>query len=752
MSDARDMETPEFPGDTDEIEETGKPFSRDRDLLGRKDSKLRKYLDKLFDQIMRGWQDQANRSDNQMDWWDTYFCKLNRNQFYDGNAEIYVPIIRDAINARATRFVNQLFPASGRYIDVTTSDGKQPWEIIGLLSHYIRQGKLKTKVFKPLSRNGDIEGQYNLYVDWREYERQIVSRETHAPQVSMPGASPVDLPDEPDIPDIVEEDVTEGCPVCEVLHDADVLVSPATSDSIDEALEVGGFVVIARRWTEEKVKAMAAAGEIDDGEADDLCEQMTVEADKKTPNPEKRMVEAVGIQERGKVVLVWEVWHKLTLNQRGEFAGRGTGQKGGRRRLCRIWFGPDRAALGAKRNPFWNDRCPLLSEPVEKQSGSFKGQSLVEPVASMQYEANDAANEMADADHYGALPIVAVDPDFAGQAPLIMNVAAIWQVKPESVKFMEFPDLGQRGLRRIQAAMAAIMRSLGVNPAMITSQSSGKLNQAEIANEQQVDLLTTAEAASVLADGIGTPMLGWMVDLDHQFRDADLTIRQYGIMGIEAKMMDVAPLQNRHRYLFSWCGAEEARLNIAMQQQGTAFINVARGLRQEIQAEGYQLRLGPMLEKAALNIFGAQTGSQTLIDMRHTMSIPPNQENELLEDGFDLPVQPLDQDLEHLKAHQPLMQTGDPHGVVRMHIALHLKQLQAKQQIQMQQAAMQSMQQQGAPGVPGGAGPGVAGTPRPPMGPGMPQAGVAPAGPRLMRGPPGMIRPDNLPLQMPRRN
>jgi hypothetical protein len=380
--------------------------------------------------------------------------------------------------------------------------------------------------------------------------------------------------------------------------------------------------------------------------------------------------------------------------------------------------------------------------------------SQVEPIASMQYEANDAANEMADADHYGALPIVAVDPDVSGGAPLIMNVAAIWNVKPESVKFMEFPDLGARGIRRIQAAQQAIFQSLGINPAMLPQNTTRKRNQAEVANEQQVDLLTTAEAAAVLSEGIGTPMLGLMVDLDHQFRDNDLTVRMYGVMGVRAEMMDVPPLQNRHRFLFTWCGAEEARLNVAMQQQGTAFLNVARGLRQELQAEGYQLRLGPMLEKAALNLFGAQTGSQTLVDIRHQMTIPVELENDMLLDGFDVPTSPLDNHAEHMQKQFPLIQqTGDPHGNIRIHVAAHAKAMQALQQMQMQQAAMRSMQgqpQQGAPGVPGGAGPqgppGVAGAPKPPM------QGGAPAGPRLMRGPPGMIRPDNIPTQMPRRN
>ena len=100
---------------------------------------------------------------------------------------MYVPIIRDAINARATRFANQLCPQTGRYVDVSSSDGHLPWEIIALVDHYLRPDQdhpgFKTNILRPMLICGDIEGQYNLYVDWDEIERHIVSRETRTVEV-----------------------------------------------------------------------------------------------------------------------------------------------------------------------------------------------------------------------------------------------------------------------------------------------------------------------------------------------------------------------------------------------------------------------------------------------------------------------------------------------------------------------------------------------------------------------------------------
>ena len=63
-----------------------------------------------------------------------------------------------------------------------------------------------------------------------------------------------------------------------------------------------------------------------------------------------------------------------------------------------------------------------------------------------------------------------------------------------------------------------------------------KRNQAEIAQEQQVDILTTADAVTTLEEGILTPLMQRFAQYDHQFRDAPMTIRMFGEMGERAVM------------------------------------------------------------------------------------------------------------------------------------------------------------------------------------------------------------------------
>jgi hypothetical protein len=708
------------------------PPSRDRDLLDRRTT-IRDSLEKLFNKIVKGFEAQADRSDDLEKWWRIYHCELDDQQFFNGTAAVYVPIIHDAIDARVTRFSNQLFPVSGQYIDCTTTDGHLPYEILALIDHYYSQAHVQTDVVEPLLLNADIEGQMNLYIDWNEVCRQIVSRETRKPEVQTAGGP---APAEGiEIEDIVTEDVTEGCPGFEVLHDSDVLILPANAANVEDALQRGGCAVIVRRWTEEDIDAMAASGDIRDDAADDLKKQGMF-ADNTMhglSDLTKKLIKTVGIKAQGKHTIVFEVWTMLPLNDDGAYAKSGT------KRICRVYLGVGRQQLGAKRNPYWNDRVPLFSKPGKKVAGSVKGQSRVEPVAPIQYEANDAANERADVDHYSAMPIVIRKPGEYNR-PLILNLGAVWDEDPANIKFVEFPDLSARGRARIQDAMQVIFQSLGVNPSMLPQQTGrpgrGR-NQAEVALEQSVDLLQTARAVGPVGD-LMTEVSAFVVDLDHQFRDKDMTIRAFGELGVDAELIQVGPLQNRAAVKITWNGAEQARFNAAMQQQGIAFVNVARGLSQQLMNEGYELRIGPLLEKSAMNLFGAKTARLMLIDRRRQQSMDPELENEMLLEGMEVSVHKMDMDQKHLEVHIPLMQqSGDPTGVIKLHVQMHLTQLSAKNAA-MQQAMLPGHMGAGLPaggeGVPGGAGKGVAGAPRMGAQPGMSR----------MQGPPGMLHQDRL--------
>ena len=713
----------------------------DRSLRrGRDLSRTKSIRDKLLDaykDIEEGYRDQWNRSNDQLDFWDIYHCELTSKQFYNGNSKVFVPIVKNAINARKTRFTNQIFPQSGRYVDCTSSDGTKPDAITALLEHYVRAAKLRTQVMPALVRAGDVTGQYNIYVGWNERERHVTWRSQSLPKIE---GTDIDNPAASVMIDIKHETISAGVPEVEVIADSDVLVLPHTADSMEEAIAEGGSVTIIRRWGKAKVKKMVKDGAIRKDEGDELIDQMAKKGPPEHVDSDKKMVDAAGIKGQGgkKYAQVYET--HMMLEVKGE------------RRLCQIFYGGEKRILGARLNPLWCDRLPLLSVPVEKVAGAFKGESKVKDCADMQYAANDAVNMAWDSAAYGLMPIIMTDPEKNPRVgSMVLSMAAVWETSPNDTQFAKFPDLWKQGFELVNACKSEVSQTLSVSPAAITqgmpAGSKSRQNQAMIAMEQQIDILTTADAVTVLEEGILTPMLNLFLELDHQYRDREITVRQFGQMGLQAAMEEIPPVQMDKRYQFRWFGVEQARSAQQIQQQ-IAGMNVMRGIPPQ-QLNGYQFNLVPVITQLVENTFGPRLAPLIFVKPEDQMQVPVEQENMLLANGFDVPTHKQDDDQQHLQAHAQLLQqiqlTGEGKNAkkIQTHIWQHVQQAQAKQQAAMQAQAQQRAQAMGQPGVPGGAGPGVAGTPRPGAQPGMPRP----------QGPPGMIHQDQMrdPRMMPRK-
>lgn len=703
-----------------------KETKRDEELSKR--PKIREHLIKMFNDIEQAFVEQHDRSDQILDYWDCYNCQLGSRQFYDGNSKIFVPIVKDAVKARKTRFVNQIFPQAGRYVEVTTSDGDLPQAQMSLAEHYIRAAKLRTEVMPALLVNGDVEGQYSVYVTWEKKTKHTMSRVEKAYESDGLAFEEIGTHE-----DMEEDEIVEQRPHVEVVHDNDIMVLPVTSDSIAQAIAVGGSVTILRRWTKAVIKKMADDEEITKDIADKIVKEMSTKRPSATnKDTSKEMADAAGIQTGAgdKFCLVYETWSNLKVD--------------GKMRLCRSYYGGDDQILGSKVNPYWCDECPLISCPVEKISGVFKGRSPIADVIDIQVLANDTCNEMADTSHFSAMPIIMTDPEKNPKVgTMVLGLASIWETSPKDTQFAQFPDMAASGLEKIAACKQQIFQTLGVNPSMVAQGSgskSGKRNQAEMATEQQVDILTTADAVTVLEDGILTPLIQRFMDYDHQFRDDAITIKQFGEMGLKANMEEIPPIQANNRYEYRWFGVEQARNAQTIQQQ-IAMANVIKGIPPQMYP-GYKLNLAPLITRLSDNSFGHRL-APLIFEKAQGITVNPDLENDLISQGFETPVHPDDNDQEHLAVHmQGAKMQGDHSGRFQMHIMAHQQQMQAKAQA----AAQQQGQQPGLPGGPGGAGPGVAGAPRP---------GAQPAGPRLIKQPAGAIHPDQLPragvVQMPRK-
>lgn len=705
------------------------------------DDKMRDAAVSLYAEIEEGFDNQNERYNDTKDYWDLFNCILGPKQMYNGNSAIFVPAIYDAIEARQTRFTNQVFPQAGRYVECISEDDTLPNALTSLLDHYVRQAKLRTVVIPALFRSGDVEGHYHLYTGWQEIERTVAFRTSKPIEIDGEEFDDPDL----NVDTVEEQDVITGRPYAEVISDADVLVLPTTADSVDEAIEMGGSVTILRRWSRSYVENLIAKKKIDKENGETFLSEMSdVEDDSsKQKDISKRAVNAAGIQEaqRGVCGLVYETWTLLKFPD-------------GKRRLGRIFYagntGPE--VLSLRRCPYWNDKVPLVSAPVKKLHGVFKGKSLVAPVATMQIQANDAVNMGMDSAGYSLMPIIMTDPEKNPRVgSMILALAAIWETNPNDTKFAEFPQLWKEAMEIVTLCRGAIMGTLSVNPSQVPQGTARKPTQAEVAQEQQVDLLSTSDSVTVLEEGILTPLVQRWIEYDHQFRDEDLTVMEFGELGVKAQMKPIEPIQFDKHYMFRWMGSEVTKEAQQIQQQ-IAAINVVRGIPPQ-QYQGYELKLGPAIARLIENAMGPRLAQMTFVDQREALEQQPELENEILAGGMWMPVNPSDDDAKHIQSHVQLMQglmqqgQGDPSGALRNHITAH--QMQAQQKMMAQQQAGQPMPglpppgQGGEPGEPGGAGPGMSGTPRMGAMPGQATGG---------QGPPGMIPHDAIqsPGRVPR--
>lgn len=698
-------------------------FEEDRNEEFANDENVRKTCLDIYKDVEKGFADQWERGDDQLDYWDLYNCNLGPKQFYNGNSRIFVPIVHDAVEARKTRFVNQIFPVSGKHVEVSASEDK-PTALMSLLEHYIRKTKLRTNIMPALVKNGDVEGQYNLHVSWAKTERHVAMRVKRQPTIDA-GGQQVPVEGEEEFDDIQEETVIHQYPVVEVLPDADVLVLPATASNINQAIADGGSVTVVRRWSKAKIRQLIRDKEIDKDAGQDLLKEMARidRGGEQHIEKKKAMTSAAGIRGgEGKNAVVFETWTMLKLD--------------GQRRIARIYFGGDDRVLSCKRNPYWCDKVPILSAPVDKLEGSFKGQSKLKHVETLQYAANDAVNEGMDSAAYALLPIIMTDPMKNPRVgSMILNVAAIWETSPQDTQFAQFPQLWKEAFSIVSSAKDQIFQTLGVNPAMMPQQVTApgkKPNQAQIANEQMVDILTTADAVTTIEGEILTPLLNWFVALDHQFRDDDLLIEAFGQLGVEAAMEVIKPVQMDRRFEFRWFGVEAAR-NAQQLQMQMAGLNVVMNIPPQ-RYPGYEMNLAPVIEHYIENLFGPRLGGRVFTDIKKKLSLQPQFENEqLLRNGVDIPVHPMDEDQEHLQAHaQEMQQFGDLSGAIRAHMMRHMQQMQLKAaQMQQQQVGAMQPQQEG----PGGS----------------PRQGAKPGGPRPNgQQPPGAVHRDRMPMGAPR--
>lgn len=651
------------------------------------------------------------------EYWHIFNAEADDNQSYQGNTRSYIPAVRDAIAARAKRTVKQLFPRKYKHVEAVGSDPRPPEAQLSLLEHYIRAIKLKS-ICRTMLVSGDVTGQWNLYVDWRKTTRTVADLITRNRILHTVEGSEVELEDPEEADEEVEPvDVTTQGPTVVDFATEDLVVIPPTCNDIEDA----DITCIKLRISKSLMKKFIDEGTfvLTDAESD-LSEWISDHKGLDTVNPPKQRTEAVGINTRGtdKYACVYEAHVRMKWDDGNEY-------------LTYVYFAGETELIGIIKAPQWGQKRPIISAPVERVEGSFNGKSKVDPVKCIQWNLNDFWNMGQDSAMYSMMPIVMTDPlSNPNYAAMVLGLAAVWPVDPNKTKFQAFPSLWKDSVALCAAMKSQIWESLDVNEMMMGRMPAGRKNNQMVGSQQMEQSVAIMDAASRFEEEILNPLMERMFEYDTQYRDESIQVLKQGELGVRAAMTEIEPQQWGERYYFQWAGTSFI-LSMQLMQQQIATMNVLRGIPPQ-QLGGLTLNIAPILKMMVDNVFGPELGSQILTDDRNRFTIPADIEDEMMTNGIPAQVHPADDDVQHIPQHQKSAQaTGDPQGLIRAHLAEHMKQFQAKQQAAM--AAQQQQKPPGVPGVPGGARPGVPGTPRP---------GAQPAPQRITQNPPGAAQPD----------
>jgi 23S rRNA U2552 (ribose-2'-O)-methylase RlmE/FtsJ len=676
--------------------------------------------------VVKSFDNKEQQADAIDSYWNIYNAKPDENLSYTGTSQGYIPVVRDAINARAKRVLKQLFAQNGKHVDAITEDANPPYTQISLIEHYIRKTDLRDIVRSVLIA-GDVTGQWCLSLDWTKNTRMITNLVRRNPIVESIGGEDVsalgieDPEDEEE--ELEEKELTEEGPEVVDFSVQDIAVVPPTCTDLQKAK----LVAMRVRFSAEELRQ-----KIDEGvfilPAGTAIEDFVNAPDKRADrhNPAKQQTNDAGVKTEGttKFALVYACYGKLAF------------EKGEPKREAIVFFSSKNEIIGLIENPLWSGKRPIICKPVERLQGSFFGKSKVEAVKFMQWQLCDIHNIGIDSAYYSMLPVFAANPtNNPNWAALVAGVGAVWPIAPDDIKKIEFGTLWKDALTLVEAIKKQIQESLGVNEMMMGMMPKGRKNAQMVGAMAQEQSTEVTDHALRFEEEVLNPLVEFLFELDQQYRTKPLLIETRGMIGYKASIEEIPVQQWGERYLFRWIGTETMQ-NMQRIQQQIGFMNVLKGTPPQMLG-GRRIDISPIIVRAVEALFSPEDASKILIDERNLYSVDPEMENEMIFNGQDVMVHQNDDDPKHLQSHMAAAaKNGDPRGLYLYHMTRHHQQLEQKRQKQEGEA-----QAKGLPGSPGGLSP--TGQPAPGVG-GTPRPGSLPAPQRPGQNPPGAIPADQM--------
>ncbi len=358
------------------------------------------------------------------------------------------------------------------------------------------------------------------------------------------------------------------------------------------------------------------------------------------------------------------------------------------------------------RDAFGKSYKPYLAAQFIKEPNKIYGHSIYEAGQRLQYLLNDSASLVFDDGFFMLNPIVKGDfSSINNPQGLVIKPGAKWDMPdPNQIQFDRPTDVLSSGLNFINQIKFMLQEMTNIGG--MTPMTSKRVTATEIATYSQLLGVFIGSTVSDLEEILMKPFLQRMYDLDKQYL-TEKELRQI----IGAKSFDVQTIGKKkvftYGYDFKWLGSTQS-MNIHIKSaQMIQFLDIVS--RIPISPEDtYQIDKGYILKAIWRYGFDLPDVDKVVKD-KFNVSISPEAENQLMSEGKTVEVNFADKDMEHLLSHdkesQKYKQDDPIFRVYVEHSQKHLHQL--KDKVAQQNAVIAQNQQR--PPIIGGS---VAGIPQ----------------------------------------
>lgn len=534
------------------------------------------------------------------------FLVPDEGKRYNGRSNAYLPVYARTMNTRVAGLSKGLFP-SDDYMDCYdrgAGDTEQARALKAYMQWELESNAKLRSVVKPFLREFDGYGNGVLKF-W--YGQQVATKQ--AKRFNINGA-------------LVDGMASKTDAYCEGARVSarsifNVYVYPETAETASEATAIIEDVDVSRDYCERQAasgawenveEAMQGHG---DAEVDWHRQRLMSDAASMTDTKNGQQGNPVA-----EIFTLTEVWTYMLLPKSAYAANEDPSLPLSVRVLML-----GNIPLSVRRNPYYHQQAPYLFARQEVNPGFFYGSGTGRAVRSLQYLANDFANQSNDVGIYSLNPVLKMNPAYMIGVPPPMRPGVVFKMTDidKGLSFDRPPtDLIQWGQSLLSQYVGMVQDFAGAPPVL---QGTGAGKAAKTATGAQILQRNALAPLQDLVEDIEVdvlvPLMRGIWRNAMQFRNDDVMVRVMGVP-LQVKPDDLAIEAE-----FRWMASSQAANRQQMAQQLGVFVQTILPALPIMNQQGYMVDLVPLFRRMFNDGMGFRGFDQVIFKIPQQPGMPP---------------------------------------------------------------------------------------------------------------------------------